>query len=154
SKPVLIDVMSMVTSTLASFASLSSTTVPSVLSKRRICLDRPMWLYEKRGKVCEESTAYVTGAAMAWPAKNVAKAAAMRVFFIESSYSVVYGCWGETTDQRGARSHHEVATTLKWIAISFATMLKSFHWPSPTPKSARWNVKRPSKTPVVPSSLN
>src|SRR5690606_31244348 len=82
SKPVSMEVMSMVTSTSAVSASLSRTTVPEVLLKRRICLDNPMWLYEKRGNVWLWSMTYVAGAANAGPATTEANNAAIRVFFM------------------------------------------------------------------------
>src|SRR5690606_30097530 len=102
SKPVSMEVISMVTSTSAVSASLSSTTVPEVWLKRRICLDNPMWLYEKRGNVWLWSMTYVAGAANAGPATTEANNAAIRVFFMvfpvkSSKNKRPNGCYGCAT---------------------------------------------------------
>ena len=50
-KPVLTLLIPMMTSTEPVLEALSSTTVQVVLLKGLSCVDKPMWLYEKRGKV-------------------------------------------------------------------------------------------------------
>ena len=70
----------MLMSTAPVRAARSSVTVPVVRLKRLNCVEKPKWLYEKRGKVWPASSLYVSGAASAGAATVAKASAATRVF--------------------------------------------------------------------------